>query len=268
MTIDFVKASPGGNTTILVESSVEKQKRAQVANWLMSPEVLCAEQVGYLVNPPTGADARLEMMGGELCINALRSVSALLFQRDATKKKCVLSSSGADNLISCINTTDAMGGIYSSLQLDMKMNIEHLKEGCDLVHLGGISHIVCRQERRPSHDEVSHLFTSLSSEFERKLVDLAAYGVIPFIVQSDLIESFPVVYVRATNSTVFETGCGSGSIAIALSQKKKDIEKFSILQPSGVPYDVSISPFDDGVSIELGSAVNIVAEGRSYLSLL
>ncbi len=262
MPLHYIKLSPGGNDTILVESPVPLAERSKLANWLMSNEGPGAEQVGFLVQPPPGADARLEMMGGELCINALRSVSCLLFSRDRSKKTCVLSSSGTEETLTGINAFTASGNISSAVQIDVTPRIETLEPGVDLVHLGGISHIVFPVEAKPTHEQVQQHFEKMSSTYKGKLHALAAYGVIPYIVNTDVVESFPVVFVRDTASTVYETGCGSGSIAITLSRLAQHKPSVPVVQPSGVPYEVTVDQQKDGLlRITIGSEVRIISEG-------
>ena len=75
--LPFTKYSPCGNTTILVrESSLSPADRARVAAEIIAPGHLEAEQAGYV---DTAAPVpRLDMMGGEFCVNATRAFAALL----------------------------------------------------------------------------------------------------------------------------------------------------------------------------------------------
>ncbi|MBZ2172630.1 diaminopimelate epimerase [Desulfovibrio sp. DS-1] len=72
----FHKFSPGGNTTILVTDPVPAPLRAAVAAELMGEHHVHAEQVGFVTL--AGAYPRIDMMGGEFCGNACRSLAALL----------------------------------------------------------------------------------------------------------------------------------------------------------------------------------------------
>ena len=88
-----------------------------------------------------------------------------------------------------------------------------------------------------------------------------AFGVIPYwYVDTKMYETAPVVYVSETDSLVAETGCGSGSIALALwlrelSDLGKDFAIY-IKQPSGSLYDISLSG-DQPARISLGGEVVI-----------
>ncbi|BFR47842.1 diaminopimelate epimerase [Nitratidesulfovibrio sp. HK-II] len=72
----FHKFSPGGNTTILVTDLVPVRLRAAVAAELMGEHHVHAEQVGFV--SLAGVRPRIDMMGGEFCGNACRSLAALL----------------------------------------------------------------------------------------------------------------------------------------------------------------------------------------------
>lgn len=75
-TLRFHKFSPGGNTTILVTDPVPAARRAAVAAELMGEHHVHAEQVGFVTL--AGSHPRIDMMGGEFCGNACRSLAALL----------------------------------------------------------------------------------------------------------------------------------------------------------------------------------------------
>ena len=83
MKLEFTKVSPSGNMTILIWSDVERVEQAKIANILMDCTYhLGAEQVGYVEesqNPK--AIAHLQMMGGEFCGNATRSLAFMLVAR-------------------------------------------------------------------------------------------------------------------------------------------------------------------------------------------
>ena len=78
LNISYVKADPGGNTTILVLDAVPASRRAAVAGAILACPDLAAEQVGY-IRFPAGAEngVRIDMMGGEFCGNASRSAAAV-----------------------------------------------------------------------------------------------------------------------------------------------------------------------------------------------
>ena len=93
--LPFTKYSPCGNTTILVrEASLSPADRARVAAEIIAPGHLEAEQAGYV---DTAAPVpRLDMMGGEFCVNATRAFAALL----AEEGKLSPESGGLGGIVS------------------------------------------------------------------------------------------------------------------------------------------------------------------------
>ena len=87
--LPFTKYSPCGNTTILVrESSLSPADRARVAAEIIAPGHLEAEQAGYV---DTAAPVpRLDMMGGEFCVNATRAFAALLAEEVKKRRPLLL----------------------------------------------------------------------------------------------------------------------------------------------------------------------------------
>lgn len=79
----FSKLTPGGNPTIILhDPAVQPGGLARIAAMLMSPMHLYAEQVGALYSSeadewspslPDWEVPRLDMMGGEFCVNATRA---------------------------------------------------------------------------------------------------------------------------------------------------------------------------------------------------
>lgn len=78
----FSKLVPGGNpTAILHEPQLAPPALAELSARLMDPLCLGVEQAGALYpggDRPGAALARLEMMGGEFCVNAARAAAMLL----------------------------------------------------------------------------------------------------------------------------------------------------------------------------------------------
>lgn len=266
MNLLFSKILPGGNSTIIVESPVECALRPGVANILMKPNYLNAEQVGFLVPARSNnADARLEMMGGELCINALRSTSALLFSRDAGKNILRLESSGFQGMLLCEN--NKMNDVVTTtITLECPLVYEPM-EGGDLVKLDGIAHLVCREEVLPESAVLMSAFREIVGR-NQVIASYAAAGYMPYVETADGVSFCPLVYVRDTNSFILETGCGSGSIAIALLRYAKQGKKRTrVMQPSGEPYTVTVEPKNDqNVRITLESSVRVIASGVVSLS--
>lgn len=263
MDLKVAKVLPGGNSTIIVESDVEPELRAKVSNILMGSDYLCAEQVGFL-RPPTDlqkADARLEMMGGELCINALRSTAALLYSKDKSKTNVRLESSGFSGIIQCTNKNEN-DRIETAIQISCPLNFKEKPYGT-LVQMEGIAHLVRKVKILPEKKNAEEEFRSILKK-DSDLSALPACGFMPCIEDGKNIMFMPLVYVRDTASMIFETGCGSGSIAVALARYYSNSENsvVSILQPSGQKYSVEIvGEGEKTVLARLSSPVSMIFTG-------
>lgn len=76
--IPFWKVTPGGNPTLFLRSEdVPPARRAPLAAALMDPMSIGAEQTGF-IRFGHGGVPRLDMMGGEFCLNASRAFAFLL----------------------------------------------------------------------------------------------------------------------------------------------------------------------------------------------
>ena len=229
----FYKISPGGNTTILLDSfQVQPRCRAEVANKLMGNLSLGGEQVGFIGWPGSesaGESPTLSMMGGEFCVNALRAyAAALAFETGQTTWRGSIASSGADGLINAY-VTGGGKDVDAAIEVPLGKGCavrplpgDDGKEACQgaIVELPGITHIVL--PGNPDY-EVSSLEMDRdlirSAENWRRAPGLAespAVGCIWFYFKKDQLSMQPLVWVRETDSCCFETSCGSGALALAL----------------------------------------------------
>lgn len=264
MKINFAKLSPGGNDTILVRSPVEKQRRADIARIIMSDKYLQAEQVGYL-SPSNDCDVRLDMMGGELCINAVRSAAALTKLDCPDKEKIMVSSSGSRSPIECTCSNKGEGKIFVSAKLNIQPVCEQLDDGTKLVCMDGISHLLVPCQKPLNKFERYEMYYELSEKYSEKLRDMPAFGVIPYYSDGDIFQIFPVVYVRDTDTVVAETGCGSGSIALAVSISNSN-GSYTVLQPSGCSYQVCVTKEEKQMEVSLGGNVDLLVRGVAFIN--
>lgn len=271
----FWKITPGGNPTVLLlAEDIPQSRRASVANAVMNEQHLCAEQVGYI---RFDKKPRLDMMGGEFCLNATRAFAALL----AEKK--LLSPCGKNSFCGNIEVS----GVQEDVSVRVVMGGEKLSfaeaclhfsslpvpeifpEGRILIHVPGISHIIengsfpapaniaayCEKERllcAVSHQEaVGHLWlgkSTIDGEIEKA-------------------ELIPVVWVRDTNTLCRESACGSGTLAAALALHSRNGRTvFRIQQPSGSILHVRMEKQRAGWDIWVGGPVRMTARGETDLT--
>src|SRR5262249_23916786 len=79
-----------------------------------------------------------------------------------------------------------------------------------------------------------------SLEVQLDLRQEPAIGLIWYSVGDGMLTIDPIIFVRATNSIVYESACGTGSLALAYawaSDVDKQSSQISIAQPSGFTID-------------------------------
>lgn len=222
------KYLPGGNPTLLIENlddSILPEQYPTIAQAELSPDI---EQVGF-IERGKNAEFRLAMMGGEFCINALRSLALWVNQRNG-ERKVVLESSGIDNLIVC-----EVEGDQVSIQIPSEgIRKKAIDDDLTLVYLEGIAHFI--QKDFQWKDEAS-----MREEFLKKILPLIKqevndYPAVGYIGVSALGEVYPLVYVKSTESLIYETACGSGTLAAYIAQTGA-LKEFT--QPSGYGFSVN-----------------------------
>lgn len=262
----FFKLSPGGNSTILILDPVPAKDRAAVARQLMSIHHLQAEQVGYL--NLNARPVRLDMMGGEFCGNACRAAAAVMAHENIGLRKqdgelrAEISVSGVDDLLQVRVVSGPRGQEYWS-QMPLPQSSEmakNLAPGVGLVALPGIAHLCLDQTAHPFPADWSACAARLRQEHG---LDQEAVGCIWY---EDCAIS-PVVWVRSTDSTHLETGCGSGSLALALwlGRGKNFPINVRVRQPSGEDLGVLVEEVKAGLTAWIYGPVTVVARGETYI---
>ncbi|MBR6626060.1 MAG: hypothetical protein IKL01_07650 [Mailhella sp.] len=276
MNHQFWKVTPSGNPTILLKAEdVPPARRAEVANAVMSPQHIGGEQVGYIRLEGT---PRLDMMGGEFCLNATRAFASVLDSLGILERVGDVSSgfvevSGVDEKVAVrvTHSENTLPFAEACLHFEELPEPELLPGGLRLMRVPGIAHIVqsgsvpspselsvfCKEQRRAlaleGEEAVGHLWLDVpdgaSLEGEATL-DLS-----------------PVVWVRDTATLCFESACGSGTLACALAEyARTGSNTFSIAQPSGMALSVRIEKQESGFDVWVGGPCRITASGEADLS--
>ena len=281
MKLEFSKVSPGGNMTILIWSKVNRKDYAKIANILMDCTYhLGAEQVGYVESAKSSkAIAHLQMMGGEFCGNATRSLAFMLVKRKFPNiniknniAKFYLTVSGVTKPLEVeVKCDDNHEPISAKVEMPIYSDINSVckKNNLDLVSLEGISHIILDNKKVPFNKN-NYKKDFINFRDKLNLQDKEAVGVMWKNIENDgSITMEPVVWVKETNSYYYETSCGSGTIALALSMAKEgssDYQEFKIYQPSG-KYITAIVEKNEYqfVKAYIEGEVDIIAEGYCYV---
>lgn len=271
MELQFIKASPTENMTLLIETPVPREEHLAVAEKLIAYGSVYAEQAGYIEEPENPAAAkRLQMMAGEFCGNASLSLAAVLAEEKGLsvgeETEIILEVSGADSLVNCHMKKEEKG-FTGRVAMPLPKAIEyqnfHLKgETYELVVVvfEGISHIIVPASLwGEKAEEKAELAATVWAE---KMP--AAFGILLF--DEEKRECRPLVSVQGV-TLVWERGCGSGTSAVGayLAMKAGKSLSVSLKQPGGVMgAEVSV---ENGkiTSLQITGKVSIVAKGTAYL---
>lgn len=270
MEIAFTKLSPTQNVTVLVESPVPREAHAAIAARLLAVDGVGGEQAGFL-EPPSlpGARMRLQMMGGEFCGNASMSTAALLAWQDGlpdgAEADFALEVSGASGLTPC--HIRRCGDLYrGTVQMPLPERIESVRLSTDhgtaefpMAVMPGIVHVVAA-DGLLSRAEIQRRIRDWSRQ-----IGADALGVLRWNATARAIE--PIVYVPATDTAVWERGCGSGTAALGSWMAACDGASIRacVRQPGG---EIAVdAEFSEGrVSrLSITGDVRIVARGVAYL---
>ena len=235
MVLHYTVIDPTKNITLLVTTPVPRALHAQTASWLLRHEK-DAEQVGFL-EPSDTAPARLQMMGGEFCGNATMGLGAWLCRRDKLAQNVThhfqLEISGAGHLVPC-DVTPVRFGYLATVEMPLPQRMTQQtfpaprgELTLPVVYLPGICHIIAPTPA-VGRGEAEELLRRWSAELPGEAVGL-------ILLDEEHTAIDPLVYVKPTDTAVWERGCGSGSAAVAcyLTAKRGANQCLSIRQQGG-----------------------------------
>lgn len=248
--------NPAGNVTAIVEGFVPMAERISLSKKILDKKY--AEQVGFETAPALGGLYRLEMMGGEFCGNAARSFGYLkaLDAFETGEHTLDVEISGTEAPVAVTVDLDH-GMAFARMPLPNRLEqIEVEDQAYPVVMCNGICHMIVLG-KAPDKEFVDSALNAM------KILRQDAYGVMFLDVKKETLT--PVVYVPTTDSLVWESSCGSGSVAcgwyLAASEEAvKAILKreYIFLQPGGA-IRVGFT-LQDGrvIDCNMGGEVNIV----------
>jgi diaminopimelate epimerase len=240
MELEIARADPAGNITVFVLNPPDSgADRLTAAAALLSDPALGAEQVGFVTAPwrrPWRCPWRLEMMGGEFCGNAARSFGLLAARRMGLSGSHTLTieiSGAAAPLPVHVDTGDGTAEVEMPGPLAAD-TITGEGRTFPVLVFEGISHVIA-ENREP--DE--RLFRLLLNQYEHKAAGFprwprGAFGVMFYDSRNRFMR--PAVWVRATDTLVFESSCGSGSAALgawAAGGGPDGEKRLTVAQPGG-----------------------------------
>ncbi len=238
--IKYKILNPGGNKTALIKGCAYTNNQKKLINKMIMDKYSQVEQVGFLSNKIN----RLEMAGGEFCMNATRC--AIYEYSKENKEKVELSVSGTNKKLIGRKLNDNK----VEVKLDIGKNIEELIEAKNeftCVKIDGILIAILDEEKSKKYiqklreneettkDELKQLMiTEIASEEK-------AIGIMLLEKESGKIKINPIVWVKEIDTVFYETACGSGSLGIAIYNylKNKD-KKIELIQPSGYSINIEL----------------------------
>ena len=268
-----MKVNPTQNMTILVKTIHQTNEYLPIASRLMSYDNVYAEQVGFIRRPSKkGADACLQMAGGEFCGNACMAMATFLAVENGlqpnVQMEITLECSGAEQLIACyVNKINEKYSCQVTMPLPIKVEQKCITyEGLDfsigIVRYDGFFHIILEVD-------------TISSEWRKRAEGLAKLlgviqgthliGIMLFVPASNTMA--PLIYLPELSSMIWEKGCGSGTASIGayLNWKKKRTITAPIAQPGGTILVSAVSNNHALASLVIEGVAGIVAQGKAYI---
>jgi len=284
LSLQFIKANPSGNTTILVLTPLPRAQYAPVTQLLMQETVLAAEQVGFVEK--TAAGSRLQMMGGEFCGNASRSYAAWLMMggrayllapgdvavlqplQQAHSRLQVEVSGHSGPLTARIEEIGSAYGCFAEIDMPQPQSIHHGQHSAlgpySLVGFAGIVHGVLWG--KAADEALLPVFRRLLQQQGLPDTDCG----IMFVEQQEPLFIRPLVHIGGVGSLVWEQSCGSGSLATlcALADlKQQSYHRLRIDQPGG-PLQLSGEYSEQGIRhTRLAGSVYFTAHGLAHIEL-
>lgn len=256
--IKYKVLNPGGNKTALVDGSEYTDNQKKLINNMIMEKNPQIEQVGFLSNKIN----RLEMAGGEFCMNGTRC--AIWEYLKGKEGEIEISVSGTDKMI--------LGKVLNDkkveIQLDIGKNIANLyevKNDFTCIKIDGILIAILNEKKSKTYiQKLKQDEEKTKNELKQLMIAKLeckekAIGIMLLEKEVGKIKINPIVWVKAIDTVFYETACGSGSLGTAiynyLKNKDKEIE---IVQPSG--YSINIKLEENENYIEKAVIRGIVEE--------
>lgn len=237
--IDYKILNPGGNkTAIVIGNEYSKEEKKQINDSILN-ENSDVEQVGFIDTK----ENKLEMAGGEFCVNATRC--AIWQYLEGKQGEIELVVSGCKNKIKGGITKEKI--VYVDMQIDKKITDLIDIEGIfNLVKLDGILLAVVnekdskefirslKEDENKSKKELKEIMSKFDTEEK-------ALGIILLEKEETETKINPIIWVKEIDTLYYETACGSGSLATAIYKKYSEgIENMGVVQPSGYTINVNL----------------------------
>lgn len=230
--VRYVVLNPAGNLTALVTAWGGTKDEEEITARLMQE----SEQVAYLepASEP-GALARVRLMGGEFCGNAAMAAAGWLIRdrlQTGQEMTVPIEVSGAQGILFC-RIRGLESGFEGTVEMPEVLEIRPVEiDGIPMteVRMEGITHLI-REGREPMEKEKAEALLAAFAENS----GVKAAGLMDRNPGTGFMK--PLVYVRASNTLVWETACGSGTAAVGALEawrRKDGTAKVQVAQPGGI----------------------------------
>ena len=239
--------NPGGNKTALVIGNDYSNYEKKIINDIILKENKDVEQVGFLSN----TENKLEMAGGEFCVNATRCAIWKYLNNNYGKMNIKVSGY-KEEIEGGINEK---GDVYAKIKIDKKnTDIITIKEKFNYINLDGILLAVMNE------DDSKTKLKNLMKTFDKSK---DAVGIILLETNGKKFKIYPIIWVKTIDTLYYETACGSGSLAVAIYENYiRNIKNFEIIQPSGYIINVRLNMNLDYVKEAIVSGKVIEEKGK------
>ena len=254
MKIQYV--NPAGNVTAIVEGFVPMAERISLSKKILDKK--CAEQVGFETAPALGGLYRLEMMGGEFCGNAARSFGYLkaLEAYGGGVHTVNVEVSGAEVPVPVLVDLDKSTA-FAQMPVPTRLEVVEVKgTAYPVVMCHGICHLIALG-MQPDADFVKEALEVMEG------LKQDAYGIMFLDARKGTLT--PAVYVPTTDSLIWESSCGSGSVACGwyLSQDTAivddcDVSGYTFKQPGGTIQVEIVLKDGKANSCTMGGEISII----------
>jgi diaminopimelate epimerase len=230
MKYNVVIANPANNITVIVLDDIKKENYFSIANDILNKSNLKAEQVGFIKKPIMDGESRLEMMGGEFCGNALRSFGMIVSKNRSIEKGNVKVEISGSNKALHVEVDNMNKTAKAEIPLPQNVTYVNIDElfNLPLIIFDGICHVIV-ENMDANEENFLYIKNNIIKNY-----DIEALGVM--FLNREKYYITPIVYVRDTDTIIFESSCGSGTIATAIylsESDRDDIFNCSINQPGG-----------------------------------
>ena len=249
MQIRYVPADPAGNLTAIVLSPAAPQARAEIAARMMAQCPEGFEQVGFADEASLQSEwPRLDMMGGEFCGNAARAFACYAAKvRGRGETRLSVAISGAKKPVP-VEIDLSRNHAYAQMPMPYALDVLTVAgKAIPLVRMEGIDHALV-PDAAPSPELAERVLGAMPKQ--------DAQGVL-FVQGGKMV---PLVYVPATGTRVWESSCGSGTVALAwyLARNLADgAHAFAFDEPGGRLEARVAMRMGQAVWIEMGGPVKL-----------